>query len=166
MTLIYENRGYMKRQTLSAAVVVVVTLYGVWELSAGLTGTRSDGFLWGSLFLGGAVYAYIQLFNDARNKVARLERDDDGRMIATLWRPTGKLQLASEGNLTDWRYYIRVVGRRMRKPVFLARHPNHADPLEFEIRSDIKITDELRELAPEAIAEMEEATAKVGEAAT
>jgi hypothetical protein len=159
MTVIYENRGFTKRQTLSAAVLVLVTFYGLWELWAAYSGERSDGFMFGVLFLGGAAYGYVQITNDSRDRVARLETGPNGESIVTMWRPTGTVKLTSDEALTDWRYYVKVISKRSKKPLLRARHRGHAHALEFELRPDIQLSQALRALAPEAIAEYEAATA-------
>ncbi|MHA1552952.1 MAG: hypothetical protein ACTSU0_00900, partial [Alphaproteobacteria bacterium] len=61
--------------------------------------------------------------------------------------------------LTDWRYYIKIQGRGGKRRFLMVTHPEHPNTLQIELRPDIVITDALKALAPEAMAEHEAALA-------
>ncbi len=156
MTTVFEIRGLMIRQTVSLVVLVVVFLWGIGEIvRASGGGGDSWAYLFGIAFIGGAIYGLRQLLTDSRDQIARLEVADDGRTIATLWRPTGTLKLEARNGLTGWRYYVKIGPRSIKRPYLFAEHPDHPNPLQFELRQDTVIHDGLRELAPEAVAEFE-----------
>ena len=155
MTTVYEIRGYMIRHTISLGVLAVVSLWGLWEIWAASNETSGYGLLFGVAFIGGAAYGLWQVMTETRDQVARLETDDSGRTIATLWRPTGALKLEAENGLTGWRLYVKLGPRSIKRPFLFAEHPGHPNPLQIELRPDIEITDGLRAVAPKAIAEFE-----------
>jgi hypothetical protein len=177
MTRIYENRGYWWRQTVSMAVVIVVAIYGVWELwSAAFTpapqtgmgqlfGIGDDRLLFGIAFVGGGVYALWQLINDAADTVVTLDVDEAAdRSVVSLWRPfwTERLKI-DVGGIRNWRFYVKVGNRNMRTFLIYADHPGYPRPLQFDLRkADI---DGLRKIAPEAVAEYEQNIGRGGSAA-
>ncbi len=162
MTVVYELRGYMRRQAISLGLIAVIFVYGLWELFNGATRADTIALLFGLVFVGGAAYAFRQITNDARDQVGLLEMREDGSTIATLWRPFGVLRLqAQPGELNDWSYHVKPAGRAMKKRYLQAAHPKHPRRLHVELRPDVVITDGLRELAPEALAEYDEAIAAV-----
>lgn len=158
MTTVFEIRGFLVRQTISLVVLVVVFLWGIGEILRASNAAFGWDYIFGIAFIGGAIYGFRQVLGDARDQVARLEVDGTGKTVATLWRPTGTLKLEAESGLTGWRYYVKLGPRGIKRPYLFAEHPDHPNPLQIELRADIQISDGLRALAPEAIAEFEAAT--------
>lgn len=158
MTRIYENPGYIWRQRLSTAVLIVVGIYGVWELWAAsqAEGDTTIGYMFGLVFVGGSVYAMRQIISDGRDLVALLDRDETtGQLIVTLWRPLWLERLTVEpGQLSGWRFHVKIGKRNARTFFVHADHPDYPRPLEFDLREGVN-TDGLRALAPEAIDEFD-----------
>lgn len=153
MTTVYELRGFMMRQTISAVMMVAVFIYGWWEILH--AGGDTTGLVFGVLFIGGALYGGNQVLADSRDQVARLEAGANGETVVTLWRPTGPLRLRTDQPLDQWRMYVKIAGRGLRRPFLYLRHPGHPRELQLELRGDVTITDELRAMAGEALAEFE-----------
>lgn len=172
MTRIYENRGYLRRQIISLVIVVLVMIYGAWEIYAAFFGTDDyhspfgemlglgdDRLAFGVLFLGGGLYGGWQMLNDAHNTVASFDLDEaTGATVTTLWRPFGPLKLSADlAAIRNWRLYVKLGKRNTRTFFIYADHPGHPQPLEFDLtRSDVT---GLRKIAAEAVAEFDEATA-------
>lgn len=174
MTRLYENKGYWWRQTISMGVVVVVAIYGVWELwSATFTpatqtgmgqlfGIGDDRFLFGIAFVGGGVYALWQLINDAADTVVTFDVDDaTGQSVVSLWRPFWTERLKVEvGRIRDWRFHVKVGNRNARTFLIYADHPGYPRPLQFDLRrADVE---GLRKVAPDAVAEYEQKIGRSG----
>lgn len=171
MTRIYENRGFWWRQTLSLMAVILVALYGAWELWSATTSTQEyhspvgelfglgdDRYLFGIIFLGGGLYAIWQLINDSTDTVASLDVDEaTGKATATLWRPLQKMTLTADlAGISDWRLYVKIGNRNMRTALVYANFPGYPRPLQFDLRrTDVE---GLRKIAPEAVADYERAT--------
>ena len=162
MTRIYENRGFATRMNISCLVVVVAVLFGCWELFSALRpGAESSmNLLFAVLFFGGAGYAIKQLRDTAFDTVVALDADLGAHhSILTLWRPFSSKTIAGPlERFTDWQFQTR--SGRVRTPILTAHHPHHPRPLEFELRTDVTINDDLRTLAPEAIAAFERRSGK------
>jgi len=153
MTTIYELRGFMMRQTLSAAAMVIVFFYGWWELLR--PGAEGMDFLFGIVFIGGGVWGVRSVLTDSRDAVAKLEIGEDGTSVTTLWRPFRPLVLTTDQPLDQWRYYVKIAGRGVKRPFLYLRHPDHPRELQLELRADVTITDGLRELAGGELAEFD-----------
>lgn len=165
----YENKGYWWRQTVSMAVVILVSLSGVWELwsaaytSAGPTamgqlfGIGDDRYLFGFVFVGGGVYALWQLINDAADTVVTFDVDQaTGQSVVAFWRPFWTERLRADVARTDnWRFHVKVGNRNMRTFFIYADHRDYPRPLQFDLRrADVE---GLRKIAPEAVADFERA---------
>lgn len=175
MTRIYENRGYRWRQTISFAIVVVVTIYGGWELWQAnnapedyvsplgqMIGVGDDRWVFGVAFLFGGIYGGWQLIRDSSDIVASVEADDAGNSIVKLWRPYGpKAVSGGPSALTNWRVYVKLGSRNQRTIYIYADHSGYPRPLRFDLRRDDP--GELRRLAPpDVIAEYETAVGRKG----
>jgi hypothetical protein len=156
MTRIYENPGYLWRQRISMGVLIVVGLYGVWELwsAAQGQGDTTLGYMFGLVFVGGSAYALRQIISDGRDLVGLLDRDEtSGNLTATMWRPLSLKRIVAEpGQLTSWRFHVKLGKRNARTFFVYADHPGYPRPLQFDLRQGIS-TDGLKTLAPEAIDE-------------
>ena len=161
MTRLYANRGIWARSIGLGVFLVVVMLWGIWELWAAARGPSANatsGGMFGVIFLAGGVYALYQLATDWRDLVAALDRDDaTGALVATVWRPTGPLRLtAPAGELRAWRSFVKVAGRNARTFFIYADHAGHPRPLRFDLKAGTDLTG-LRQITPEAVAEYEAA---------
>lgn len=171
MIRIYENKGHWWRHTLSLAAVILVSIYGAWELywatfgtgeyhspMGELFGIGDDRYLFGLIFLFGGIYAGWQLIRDSSDVVATFDLDEaSGETLTTLWRPgwTEKL-IAPLSAIGNWRLYVKVGNRNVRTFYIYADHPNYRRPLNFDLRRTS--LDGLRRVAPEAVADFEAAT--------
>lgn len=170
MTRIFENRGFWWRQTLSLVVVVLVALYGAWELWSAtfstaeyhspmgeLFGIGDDRYMFGIVFLGGGIIAAWQLIGDSRDTVSTFDADEAGTSVVKLWRPLWTETLTADlAAIRDWRFYVKVGKRNMKSFYIYADHPNYPRPLQFDLRRNDAAG--LRRVAPEAVAEYEAAT--------
>ena len=154
MKTIYRLRGFMVRQTLSASVMTIAFVYGWWQIAIGAGGNATD-LVFGVLFVGGSAWGFRLLLDETRDQVARIETDDDGATVVTLWRVTGPRRLCAAEPLAGWDYHFRVAGRGLKRRFLRVTHPDHPRPLEIEIRRDVEITDELRAMAGTALTELE-----------
>lgn len=154
MTPVYTNRGFWWRNTISSTVLVVVAAYSLWELWHAVTGESADGYIFGLLFLGGAIWAGRELMNEVRDKVMELSRDPaTGRTTVALWRPFRATRIEGDADaLSNWRLHAAVPRRNVRAFYIYADHKNHPRPLVFDIRPGIDLAG-LKEIAPEAVAE-------------
>lgn len=159
MTRIYENQGFWMRNVVSLGILIVVAIYGVWELWAAANGPQDGitGYLFGIGFVGGAAYGLYQLINDNADLVAAFDLDEaTGRSVVSLWRPfwTEKLE-RPVADIRNWRFHVKIGQRQMRTFFIYADHPGYPRPLQFDLRRTN--LDELRKVAPEAVAEFEAA---------
>lgn len=157
MKRIYENRSFARRMNVSAVVVVIAFVMGAWELVMALRSNSGNGFLFAALFIGGGIYAGRQMLNDFADNVVALDADMETRAATvSIWRPFSRKALVGRlDQLTDWQFQTKR--GRVRTPILTAHHPGHPRPLEFELRRDTPVGQELRELAPDAIAAFERA---------
>ena len=156
MKRIYENTGFTRRMNISAVVVVVAFLMGAWELVMALRAEDpGSGFLFAALFIGGGIYAGRQILSDHANNVVSLDADmTNGQASISIWRPfSAKKIVGPLDRLTDWQFQRK--GTRVKMPILTAHHPDHPQPLEFELRTGSQISEELRALAPDAVAAFE-----------
>ena len=169
MTRIYDNSGFAMRMNISAAVIVLVMIFGVWELWAAFNAgpeAGTSGYLFGLLFIGGGIYGMKQTLEDARDMVVAFDADQaGGNGVASVWRPFVPRRI--EGSLrqfTNWRFHVKIPRANMRTYVLLADHPASPRPLQFELRRGAPVSDGLRGIAREAIAEFEEQTGAASQA--
>ena len=62
--------------------------------------------------------------------------------------------------LTGWRHWIQTASRGRRVHLLLAREPSYDGTLRFALDPEMTIPDELRRIAPEAIADFERETGR------
>ena len=156
MKRIYQNTGFARRMNVSAVVVVVAFLMGAWELVMALRAEDpGSGFLFAALFIGGGIYAGRQILSDHANNVVALDADmTSGQASISIWRPfSAKKITAPLDRLTDWQFQTK--GGRVKTPILTAHHPDHPRPLEFELRAGSPLSEEIRALAPDAVAAFE-----------
>jgi hypothetical protein len=160
---IYSNRAFLRRMNASAAVVVIAFLFGFWELwtvtqaeKAGEAGT-GYGLIFAALFIGGGFYAMRQLLADYSDVVVAIDAGEAQSAVISVWRPfVSKRIVGPLDRLTNWRFEMKTE-RNITTPMLLADHPNHPKPLQLELGKGIAISDELRALAPDAVAAFEKA---------
>ena len=158
MKRIYDNSAFVRRMNISAVVVVVALLMGAWELLMALRAEDpGSGFLFAALFIGGGIYAGRQILSDYANNVVALDVDaENAQASISIWRPFSAKRITGPlGRLTDWQFQTR--GGRVKTPILTAHHPDHPRPLEFELGPGSPLSEELRALAPEAVAAFERA---------
>lgn len=160
MKPIYTNRSFLWRMNVSAVVVVIAFLFGIWELwNAMQPGPEGPGygFMFALLFIGGGYYGMRQLIKDYAGTVVRLEADSDAdKAVVHIWRPFRSRRIAGRlSDLSNWRFEMQPWRKSMKLPLVLADHPTLPHPLRFEGGKGAVIGEELRALAPEAVDALE-----------
>lgn len=173
MTRIYENKHHWLRHTGSLAAVILVSIYGAWELWWATMGTGDynspmgemfgigdDRYLFGIVFLLGGIYAGWQLIRDSADVVSTFDLDEpSGETLVTLWRPFWTEKLAAPlSAIANWRLYVKIGNRNIRTFYIYADHPGYRRPLIFDLRR--ANLDGLRRVAPEAVNEFDEAVGR------
>lgn len=157
MTRIYENRGFATRMNVSCVVIAVAVLFGCWEFFGAYRAPSdsSMNLLFGFFFIAGAFYAAKQMSDTAFDSVTSLDADMATKESnITLWRPFSKKTITGSLNrLTDWQFQTR--SGRVKTPILTAHHPDYSKPLEFELHPGRPLNEELKKLAPEAVAAFE-----------
>lgn len=158
MTRIYENSGLATRMNVSCVVIAIAALFGAWELWSAYRagGDSGTNYLFALFFFGGAAYAAKQLRDSVSDSVVSLDADTaTGEAVITLWRPFSAKKITGPlDRLTDWQFQVKG---RTRTPILTAHHPDYPRPLEFELRPGTAVHENLRKLAPEAVAAFERA---------
>jgi hypothetical protein len=161
MTRVYENRGFLRRQNGSVAVLALVFFYGIFELwrAYAFTGDTT-GAMFGVLFLGGSVWGIYTLWKDGRDVVAALDADLAQRQaVITLWVPLTRKRLReSLDAVTEWRFWVKTGSRGQRSYFIYAVTSANPRPLQIELKRGVPISDGLRQIAPAAIEEFETTT--------
>ena len=161
MTRIYENPSIAKRSNISMVILVVVIIYGFWDLWHALStagGTLSIDLAFGVLFIGGGIYGIWRTMTDARDVVTALD-EGDGRAVVTLWRPVQAKRIdVPLDRLTRWRHYVKIAQRNARSHVILFNSTEHLHPLQIELPRGFVPSEGLRRLAPEAVEDFERDT--------
>lgn len=156
MTLLYNNRGYWWRNTISMVVLALIAVYGafeIWRASNAPTGTDTEGYLFGFGFIGGSIWGGWQLIEEARDRVMGFARDAGGRTLVTLWRPFSIVRLTGDASaLANWRLHISIGKRNLRTYYIQADHKDHPRPLVFDLRRGTDLAG-LKLVAPDAVAE-------------
>jgi hypothetical protein len=129
----------------------------LWRASQAAGGDASSGATFGVLFIGGGIYAAWHLANDWRDLIVELDRGTDGSLTASRWTPFGPRAIT--GGFGNWRFYVKLVGRSRREFFLYVDHPSAPRPLKIELRPGMDLSG-LRQVAPEAIAEYEQAAGK------
>ena len=165
MKRIYANPAFARRMNISAAVVAFAFIFGLWELWAALRpGSEggSYGLLFAALFIGGSVYAMRQMLTDYADIVTALDADRPANRTAiSVWRPFGPKRIEGDlDRLGNWRFETQKPRGDARIATILADHPGHPRPLRFEVGRGLPISDDLRALAPDAVAAYERAAGR------
>ena len=164
MTRLYENRGYFLRQNISLVVLVVVFVYGIFELWRAFTSSGGDstGAMFGVLFLGGSVWGFHTLWSDGRDAIAILDADLAARRLEfTLWSPFSRKRIAERlDDIVEWRFWVKAGSRGQRSYFLRVMTPSNPRPLQIELKRGQAIPEGLRQIAPAAIEEFETATKK------
>jgi len=161
MTRIYENRGFFLRQNGSILVLVLVVVYGVFELWRAFTSAGdTTGALFGVLFVGGGVWGFYTLWTDGRDVIGALDADFASRQaVFTLWGPFTQKPLAeSLDGIIEWRLWVKPGTRGQRSYFLQAVTRSSPRPLQIELKRGQPIPEGLRRIAPAAIEEFETTT--------
>ncbi len=163
MTALYEHRRFWGRQIGLLAFLVLVFFYGCFELWRALhqpAGDASNGILFGIIFFGGSLYAIRQLLQDNCDLVVTLSRNDgDGTLTASVFANFRAATITAPASaFTNWRLYRKPIGRRGFSFFIHVDCPGWPRPLRFDMKPGTDITG-LRQVAPEAIAELQAAHA-------
>lgn len=159
MTALYVYRRFWVRHTGLLAFLGLVFVYGcfeLWRASRAPSGDTSNGIMFGVIFVGGSLYAIRQTLQDHRDLVVSLLRNDsDGTLTASAFDRLRAVEITGPASaFTDWRLYRKPIGRRG------AAYFIHVDcalwprPLRFDLKPGTDVAG-LREVAPEAVAEVE-----------
>jgi len=163
MTRIYENPGSAKRNNISVVVLVVVVIYGVFELytAFGTDSQDSMAAMFGVLFVGGGIYGAHTIWSEARDQVTAVDVDEAGQRAAiTLWRPFKSIVIdVPIDRLTNWRHWVKVGKRNMRVHYVIFNAEGYPHPLYVELtKGEMPVG--FRKLSPAVVEEFEENTGK------
>ena len=168
MTRVFENRRLARASNISVVVLVVVIVFGFWDLwnAFGVGSQDPTAAMFGVLFIGGGVIGGYTVWNESRDQAQWLDVDlAAGKSAIAVWRPYRPLVLEQDlDQLTGWRHWIKVAKRNVRTHYFVVVAPGYPRPIYFEIAVDAEIPDALREIAPEAVADFEDNTRRQREA--
>lgn len=163
MKRILSIRGMVWRSNLSLAILTAVCAYGLWELwlAATVTGNPT-GYLFAAIFIGGAAYGVRSALIETRDLVMSFEADtDSGKAAITLWRPLRLKRIDTTlDRITGWRHWIQTASRGRRVHFLLAKEPSYGGVLRFALEPGMALPEELRRIAPEAIADFEKETGR------
>lgn len=166
MTRVYDNPGFAKRNNISVVVLVVVVIYGLFELYTAFgTGSQDPmAAMFGVLFVGGGIYGAYTIWNEARDQVMAIDVDEAaGRAAITLWRPFQSIVIeASIDRLTGWRHWVKVGKRNMRTHFIVFSAEGYPLPLHVELTKG-EMPEGFRKLSPAVVEEFEENTGKRAE---
>lgn len=163
MKRILSIRGMVWRSNLSLAILTAVFAYGLWELWLAATVTGSPtGYLFAVVFIGGAAYGVRSALLETRDLVMSFEADtDSGKAAITLWRPFRMKRIDTTlDRITGWRHWIQTASRGRRVHFLLAKEPSYGGILRFALEPGMAIPEELRRIAPDAIADFEQNTGR------
>jgi len=166
MTRIHESPGSARRSNISLVVLIAVFFYGLWELWHAATVTNdTTAYLFGVIFVGGALYGARVTLAEARDLVNTFDLDPEtGKTLISLWRPFHMKRIeTSIDRVTDWRHWVQTGPRKQLSHYLLARTPFHDGMLRFAMQPGMEIKDEFRRIAPKAIKEFERETGIVVE---
>jgi len=168
MIRIYENPGFARRNNISVAVLVVVVIYGFFELwnAFGKGSQDQMAAMFGVLFVGGGIYGAYTIWTEARDQVMALDLDSGrGRAAITLWRPFRSMVIDLPiDQLTGWRHWVKVGKRGMRTHFVVFSAEGYPQPLYVELTKG-EMPEGFRKLAPAVVEEFEESTGKRPETA-
>ena len=159
MERIYENAGFSRRQNISVSVLVVVIIYGLWELwsAFGSASGDSTAAMFGVLFVGGGLYGLKTTWDESRDLVLSFDADfAAGRGVASVWRPFSSVRIEdSLDRFRAWRHWVKVGRRSSRVHYLVVDTDNYPRPLYIELNPAKPVPDGFRRLAPEAMEDVE-----------
>lgn len=162
MTRIYESKGLNWRSNLSVGIMIPVVLWGLWELWSAFGNPDNQdptGAMFGVLFVGGGIYGFYKTLTDNRDLVAAVDADfDTKRIVFTLWRPLRTETMEESFDRLTWRYWVKVGSRNARNYFLFVQVAGYPRPLQIELRRGEPVSEGLRRLVPDAIAEFERDT--------
>jgi len=161
MKQLLGTQGMVWRSNLSLAILAAVFAYGLWELWLAATVTGSmTGYLFAAIFLGGSVYGVRASLAEARDVAISFDADiESGKAGIALWRPFHVKRINTTlDRITGWRHWVQTASRGRRVHYLLAREESYDGVLRFPLEPGMTIPDELRRIAPEAVADFERET--------
>lgn len=161
MKQLLGTQGMVWRSNLSLAILAAVFAYGLYELWLAATVTSSTtGYLFAAIFLGGAVYGVRAALAETRDLAISFDADiDSGHAAIALWRPFHVKRIDTTlDRITGWRHWVQTASRGRRAHFLLAREASYDGMLRFQLEPGMTIPDELRRIAPEAVADFEKET--------
>lgn len=161
MKRILHNSGMVWRSNASLVVAVVAFFYGLWELWLAAAVTSSmTGYVFAALFVGGAIYAARATLAETLNLAISLYVNmTTGQAQIVLWRPFRMKHIDTTlDQLKDWRHWTQPAPRDRRVHFLLFRIASYDGVLRFALEPGMTIPEELRRIAPAAIADFERET--------
>lgn len=156
MERLYDNTAISRRSNISLAILIPIFAYGIWELwhAATVSGDKA-AYIYGIIFVGGALYGLRTMLAETRDLVVAFDADLTSRhAMMLLWRPFRMKRIDTElEQITGWRHRVSTESRGRRTFFLLADEPSHKDALRFELHAGIEVGEELRGIAPDAIAD-------------
>ncbi|WP_421726014.1 hypothetical protein [Bauldia sp.] len=165
MTRVYEKRDINRIGNISAAILVAVMIYGIWELwSAFVVGTNDTwGAMFGVVFVGGGLIGMNSTWTENRDQVVWFDADlETGQGRIAVWRPLRPLIIdVPLDQMRDWRYWVKVAKRNMRTHYLVVALPDYPRPVYFDLGRTEEIPEVFRRLAPDEIHEFEQNTGRL-----
>lgn len=158
MERIHDDSAAARRANISSVILIAAFFFGTWELWRATTITgAADGYFFGISFLLASVFALRLTLTEIRDRVIALDVDKElGQAVIVLWRPFSATRLETTlDQITGWRHWVQTKSLNRRNYFLFARLPSYPNQLRFELRPDVPIAEELRQIAPEAIADFE-----------
>lgn len=161
MTRIFENRQITRTSNISMVVLVVVIVFGFWDLWSAFGGGEPDttSAMFGVLFVGGGLIGGYTIWNDGRDQVQWFDVDlEAGKCAVAVWRPIRPLVFDLDlSQVSEWRHWVKVGKRNMRTHYLVAALPGYPRPVYFEMPQDRtkEIPAGFRDIAPEAVEDFE-----------
>jgi hypothetical protein len=163
MKRILSNTGTARRANLSLAILAAVFAYGLWELWVAATVTASlTGYLFAALFIGGSLYGIRVTLAEARDLAVSFDADvETGEAKIALWRPFHMKHIDTAlDRMSDWQHWVQTASRGRSDHFLLAREETYDGVLRFALEPGMTIPDELRRIAPEAVADFKRAAGR------
>jgi hypothetical protein len=159
MTRVFENRRLSRTTNISIIVMVVVIVFGCFDLwNAFVVGSDdTTAALFGAVFVGGGLLGINTLWIEGRDQAQWFDVDfDAGKGVVAVWRPFRPLVIeAGLDKLTDWRHWVKVGKRNAQTHFIVAAVPGYPRPVYFELPPGRDIPEAFRRLAPEAVDDYE-----------
>jgi len=159
VTRLYVHRGFWGRYVGLLIFLVLVFIYGCFELWRVWTlpgGDGSTGIMFGIVFVGGSLYSLRGVLQENRDVVISLARKANAPdLVVSVFARFKAAEITAPPEVfSNWRLHRKMIGRNRVAFFILADCALWPRPLRFDLKPGTDLTG-LRALAPEAVAEFE-----------